>query len=247
MKKIYPPESSNMNVFGHLEELRKRLIIYLVVLVISAIVMFGCGKHLIRIVLSPLNDITQNLIFIHPTEVFVSYIKISLLAGFIISFPVLLYHAWAFIIPAAPDRAEKSSLLWMMFGLISFLSGILFSYYIALPAALNFLIQFGNGIAEAQITMEKYVSFFILFILIGGIIFEIPVTIGLLTKIGILRSSVMKKKRHYALVIMLIISAVITPTQDIINMLVFALPMILLFEIGILFSTIIERKNIKKS
>ena len=243
MSKLYPSESVNMDVVGHLEELRRRILICLGVLITASIIIFIRGKDLMVLVTAPINSLVNKLIFINPTEVFISYIKVSLLAGFVISFPVILYNVWAFLKPAAKKATGKSAAIWIISGLLCFVIGILFSYFIAIPAALKFLLNFGKGIAEAKITIEKYVSFFILFILAGGLIFEIPVIMGLLTDMGFIHPSFLRKKRHYAVIVMLVVAAVITPTQDIVNMMVFALPMILLFEAGILLSSIIDNKN----
>ncbi|MBD3427309.1 MAG: twin-arginine translocase subunit TatC [Candidatus Omnitrophica bacterium] len=241
MTPIYPEERKKLDVIGHLEELRKRILICLAALVIAGAFSFWKGGFLMSLVRRPVNGLVDELIFISPTEAFVAYIKVALLTGFIVSFPLVLYNFWGFIAPALDRRKRYRMLIWLGFALALFLAGILFSYFVAIPAALNFLLNFSEGIAVAKITLGKYISFFGALVLVGGITFEIPIIIGVLADIGLLRASVLRRKRHYAILAILVFAAVITPTQDILNMLIFALPMIILYEIGIVIATLIEK------
>lgn len=246
MSDLYPREARNLDVIGHLDELRRRILICLEFLFVASIISFIKGKALMWLAKRPADTLIGNLIFITPTEVFVSYVKVSFLVGFILSFPVILYQLWLFLAPAVAERKRKHIVLWMGLALICFFAGILFSYFVAVPAALKFLLNFGKGIAVPAITLSKYISFFGALILIGGTIFEIPIILGLLTDIGLLESRILRAKRQYAVIIILIVAAVITPTQDIANLLIFSLPMILLYEIGILISKIVERRKKSK-
>lgn len=243
MDDLYPPESQKMDVIAHLEELRKRILTSLLFLVIAGIFAFSQGESLMRIIKKPAEGLIERLIFITPSEGFVSYVKVSLLAGLILSFPAILYQAWAFLAPAVDKRKRPHIVFWIVLAFAGFLAGIIFSYWVAIPAALRFLIHFGEGIAVPAITLSKYVSFFGAFTLIGGLVFEIPIIIGLLTDIGIVRSKVLCQHRRYAILLIFVAAAIITPTQDIINMLVFAVPMMALFEAGILIAKVIERRN----
>jgi len=246
MAELYPSESQNLDIFGHLEELRRRLLICLSVLAVMSIFAFMRGQDLMWLITKPAKGLVNDLIFITPTEVFISYVKVSFLAGFIASFPVLLHQGWMFLSPAVSKDKGRYVILWMVLAVVSFVVGILFSYFVAVPAALTFLIQFGKGIAVANISIGKYISFITAFILIGGTVFEIPIIIGLLSDIGLVHSRMLKAKRSYAVLIILIVAAVITPTQDIANLLVFSVPMILLYEIGIIISMLIEKKKNRK-
>lgn len=244
---FYPSESKNLDFIGHLEELRRRIIISLACFIGTSILFFFQGQALMRMVTCPLKSLNHELIFISPTEVFVAFVKVSLLAGFIVSFPVLLYQLWAFVSPAVQYKARSHIFLWFGTALICFAAGIGFSYGVAVPAALKFLLSFGMDVARAQITLGRYVSFFTALVFIGGIIFEIPVIMGLLAALGILKTKILKEKRAYAILGIMVAAAVVTPTQDIFNMLVFALPMYVLFEIGILLAGFIERRKMTNS
>lgn len=247
MSAIYPEESKNLDVIGHLEELRKRILYSLLILCGGAIVSFWQGEYLLAWVRKPVSGLVQELIFISPTEAFVAYIKIAILSGFVITFPFILYNLWAFIAPAMSKKMKGRIVIWLVAGFILFFCGVAFSYFLAIPAALKFLLGFSEGIAVPMITLGKYVSFFGALILVGGITFEIPVIIGLLADANIVKAEFLKKKRHLAVIAIMIFAAVITPTQDILNMLIFAIPMLVLYEVGILIASIIQKSHRKIS
>jgi sec-independent protein translocase protein TatC len=241
----YCEEPKKLNIVSHLDELRKRIIISLVTTVLMTVFFLCQGTRLLIIAEYPIRGLVRNLVYISPTEAFVAYFKTALLAGFLTSFPVILYQGWLFISPAVPGRLHNRVLIWFSAALVLFVTGTLFSYFVALPSALNFLISFGNQMAFPQITLGNYISFFGAFMLIGGIVFEIPAVVAILAEAGFVTSAVLRKKRDIAFIIILVISALITPTQDIFNMLVFAVPMALLYEVGILAASFIERKKVK--
>jgi sec-independent protein translocase protein TatC len=240
---IYPEESQRLDVIGHLEELRRRILISLGALTVTSMALLAFGQKLMHLVKAPLAGLDAKLIFISPTEAFTSYLKVAIFSGFVLCFPVILYQAWAFFATAVSKAMRRRVVIWLLFALVLFAAGLLFSYFIALPAALNFLIRFGSEIATPAITLGKYVSFFIALLLIGGVIFEIPIVIGLLTDLGWLKARLLKEKRPLAVVVIFIIAAVVTPTTDAVNLILFALPMILLYEIGIILSVLIEKRK----
>ena len=241
MNDLYPPESQHLDIIGHLEELRRRIFVCLACLALCGAALFAKGRILVQWVKQPVSHLVDDLIFITPTEVFVSYLKVVILFAFVLSFPVILYETWAFFAPAASEGFRKRAVLWLTLVMVFFLSGIWFSYKIALPGALRFLFAFGQDIATPQITLARYISFFVAFMVIGGVVFETPVLIGLFTDMGFLNARMLESKRKYALLFIMVFSAVITPTQDIFNMLVFAVPMALLFEVGIVVSRLIGK------
>jgi len=195
----------------------------------------------------PARHLIEELIFISPTEAFTAYIKVVLLAGFVLCFPVILYQVGAFLSPAVRKGARGRIVVWLSLALVCFFAGIAFSYFVAIPAALTFLINFGSNIAVPKITLGKYISFFGALILVGGIIFEIPIIMGLLADAGILNTRLLRKKRVYAILAIMVFAAVITPTQDILNMLLFAVPMIILYEAGLVIAWFIENRRLKRA
>ncbi len=243
MTDLYPPESRHMDFIGHLEELRQRILICLAFLLGVSVVLFSQGRNILLFLERPAQGLIKEFIFITPTEVFSAYVKVVLLAAFMVCFPIILYEAWLFLAPAVSQEVRKVVFGWLMMALLCFLAGIFFSYTIALPAALQFLLSFGEGLARPAISLTKYVSFAAAIIFVGACIFEIPVVMGLLTRVGILKAAVWQANRRYSILIIFIVAAVITPTQDIFNLLIFALPMLLLYEVGVVVSKTIEQKT----
>ena len=246
MRDLYPPESQRLDIIAHLEELRKRLLIILGSFLLISTALFIYGRPLVMIARIPIQGLVTDLIFITPAEAFVSYIKLVLLGAFIISFPLIIYQAWLFLAPAFRSRTRSRIILWLLSALLLFYAGLLFSYALLIPAALKFLLSFGRDLATAAITFGEYVSFFTLLLLAGGLVFEIPTVIGLLTDIGILKTALLKKYRRYTILLILILAAIITPTHDIVNLLLLAVPMAFLYEAGILIAGLVERSRNKK-
>jgi sec-independent protein translocase protein TatC len=234
---IYP---NKMSIIEHLEELRKRIIVSLVFFTLASIFSFMFVDKISDILRLPALGIIENFIFLTPTEVFAAYMRISILAGFVISLPFILLQLGLFLIPALPKDQREAIVSWLIISFLLSILGIMFSYFLALPFALKFLISFANGAAVPMISLGKYFSFAGALLLIGAGIFQIPVVMALLSYIGIFKAAFFRKNRKYAVVVIFIIAAIITPTQDIVNMLIFAVPMLALYEAGILASWIIE-------
>jgi sec-independent protein translocase protein TatC len=136
-------------------------------------------------------------------------------------------------------------LAWVFFSFVCFYGGIIFSYMVLLPAAVNFLLGFGAGIAKPAITISRYVSFASVLLLAGGFIFQIPVVMGILTEAGIVDAQKLAASRKYAILILVTIAAVVSPTQDLFNLLLFAGPMVALYEAGIILAWIIGKRKMK--
>ncbi|PIP67958.1 MAG: twin-arginine translocase subunit TatC [Candidatus Omnitrophica bacterium CG_4_9_14_0_2_um_filter_42_8] len=237
---IYP---SRMSIIEHLEELRKRIIASLVFFTLASVFSFMFADKISDILRLPALGIIENFIFLAPTEVFTAYLRMSILAGFVISLPFILLQLGLFLIPAVERDQKEAIASWLVISFLLSALGIMFSYFLALPFALKFLISFAEGAAVPMISIGKYFSFAGALLLIGAGIFQIPVIMALLSYIRILNPAFFRKNRKYAVVVIFIIAAIITPTQDIVNMLIFAVPMLALYEAGILASWIIERKG----
>lgn len=245
MSELYPPESQRMDLVGHLDELRRRILVCLVFLIVVTAVLFSQGHSLLAFLELPARGSIREFIFTSPTEAFATYFKVVLFAAFVACFPVILYQVWGFLSPALPRTSRRAVLAWLLFAMVSFLGGIVFSYGVLLPSAFHFLVGFGEGIARPMISLSQYFSFAVAIVLIGGLAFEIPFVMGILTEAGILQSRALRSGRRYAILGIIIAAAVITPTQDIFNMAIFAGPMILLYEVGLLLCCSIERSKIR--
>lgn len=240
---MYEESFSKMSVIEHLEELRKHIIISLVFFAGAAILSFVFVDKISGILRLPALGIIDNFIFTAPTEVFTAYLRLSIFSGFIISLPFILFQFGLFLMPAISLEKRSIISIWLVMSFLLSIIGIIFSYFIAIPFALKFLISFAQDAALPMISIGRYLLFTGAFLLIGAGIFQIPVIMGLLTNIGILNANFFHTKRKYAVVVIFIIAALITPTQDIFNMLIFAVPMWVLYEIGVLVSWIIEKRR----
>ncbi|NTV28670.1 MAG: twin-arginine translocase subunit TatC [Candidatus Omnitrophica bacterium] len=247
MSELYPPESLRMGFVGHLEELRRRILLSLAGYVLVCCVLFGYGRVLLRWLELPAHGLLPELVFLSPTEAFSAYVQVVLLAALIFSFPFFLYQLWAFLAPALSASLRRVILAWLLFAVVCFAGGLAFTFLILLPAALNFLLNFGVGIARPVISLSKYVSFVSVFLLMGGMVFEIPVLVGMLTEAGVIDSQRLRAGRRYAILFNITAAAILTPTQDVVNLLLFSAPMIVLYEIGILLAMWVERRRAQRN
>ncbi len=230
-----------LTFIGHLDELRRRIIISLASLGVATLASLPFAPYILKALKHPAGGAIQKLAFFGPEEAFMIYMRIGLMCGVIIAFPVIIYEFWAFIAPAIEAKFKKSIGYFIFFSLAAFITGCLFSYFILLPKGLAFLLSFGSDDLVPIISATKYISFATGLILASGIVFQMPVLSFILTKVGVINPSLLRRNFKYAIVIIAIFSAVITPTTDIFNMIVLMIPMILLYEISIWISAISKR------
>lgn len=235
-----------MTLTGHLKELRNRIVICVVFLVISFLV----GLHFAPDIVSVLTDIGKqygySYIYISPQELLLQYFSVALLAGVIITLPLILYQIWAFVQPGLKRNENGLFLTALISGLICFVLGVLFAYKLMLPFMLRFLIEISAGSEiHASVTVGNYMAFLLTIFMIFGIIFELPVVTVLLTQMGLLRVEWMKKGRKFIIVLIFFVAAVITP-PDIVSQVMVAVPMLGLYELSIVICTILLKLR-KKS
>ncbi len=217
----------------HLDELRKRIIISLIAIILATLASIPLSSAMLKFLKYPAAGLIDRLVFFGPEEAFLIYIRISFISGLIISFPVIMFQLWSFISPAIGERAKRSAFGFVFFSSLVFLIGCAFSYLVLLPAALKFLLSVGTGELEPVISATRYISFVCGLVLACGLVFEMPVLSFFLTKAGVINAGTLRKKFKYAIVIIAITAAAITPTADAFNMTVLALPMLLLYEVSI--------------
>jgi sec-independent protein translocase protein TatC len=223
----------DLTLTGHLEELRRRIIICLIFIAIGGLCLFPLSSAILNILKYPAKGLVDKLVFFSPQEGFMIYFKIAVVGGFVISIPVILYQVWAFFSPALEDRFKKYSLIFVFFSFMAFVCGCLFAYLFLLPVALRFLLKFGKGELEPLISAGKYISFVLAIVLCTGLVFEMPIISFILSKLGIINHRFLRKRFKYAILVIFVIAAIITPTPDVFNMTLLAIPMLLLYEISI--------------
>lgn len=221
-----------MPITGHLLELRNRLVKSVFFLIFFCGIAFYFSDQIFFLFKRPLK---AELIFLSPAEAFWSDLKISLFVGFMASFPVILFEVWQFISPGLLPKERVYFLPFLILGTLFFFAGVSFCYFVALPLALDFLIEYGrrSGI-KPQISVSMYIDFNLKFLLSFGLIFELPLGMILFARMGMLTPAFLVRNRKYAILLAFFVSALLTPTPDIFNQTVMAIPLIVLYEIGII-------------
>ena len=228
----------------HLSELRDRLIKCAYGILIMAVVSWNFADRILEKMTAPIQKYLPNgkLIFLSPTDMFMAHIKITMMAAVILSCPIWIFQLWKFIAPGLYAHEKKYSLLFIGSGVGLFLVGCSFCYFLVLPAALQFLLTFGGSVGQAMITLSEYLSFFVTMILVFGAAFEMPLVIVILGLFGIVDQKFLREKRRYAVVILAIVAAIVTP-PDIMSMLMLLVPLYVLYECSIIVVGITGRRK----
>lgn len=228
-----------MSLIGHLEELRKRILISFAALCVGVIICFIFKGFLMALLTAPLGD--KKLITLSPTESFMTVFKVAGYAGMIIASPVIIYQIWAFVAPGLRSKEKRVIFFATFFTTILFLAGVAFAWSLVLPRTLDFLLTYEDDIFNQQVQASKYFTFVAMFMLGFGIIFELPSMILTLVRMGVVDPKVLRKKRKYAILVGAIVSAALTPGQDPFSMLAMAIPFVLLFELSLILSRFVKR------
>lgn len=221
-------EAGSMSLIDHLGELRGRIIVALVAMIIGTVVSYYYVDDIIQILIAP----AGKLYYTKPTEAFFTYMKISIIAGLIVSSPVWFYQIWAFIIPALSKGEKKVTFLIVPSAISLFIIGVLFSYYLVLPTAIEFFIGFGTDGLQPLFSIGQYIDFVVGFIIPFGITFELPLIIVALGALGILSSQRVRSFRKIFILLAFIVGGAISPTPDMLSQTMIAGPMVLLYEIS---------------
>src|SRR5438874_1652666 len=246
---------SSMSFLEHLEELRKRIIYALLFIAggfgacwWKADVIYGYMQRPILQVLHA-HKMEETLVFTNPTDIFNLYLKVGLLAGVFIASPFVLYQVWAFIAPGLYRHEKRYVMPFMASSVGLFLAGGWFAYKMVYPAALNFLIEYSQQ-AGAQfkpmITVGEYTDLFLTIIIGMGIIFELPILVFFLSLMGIVTAGWMWRNLRYSILVIFVIAAIVTPTTDIMNMCIFAAPMVALYILSIAIAYLVHPAQRKK-
>jgi len=235
-------QDRSLTLIEHLNELRKRILISLAALVIATLSSLPFASAVLKVLKIPAGGVIDRLVFFSPQDAFLIYMRIAFLCGFTISLPVILYQLWVFISPALEERFKKGAGRFVFICFVAFILGCCFAYFVLLPPALRFLLSFAKEELVPVISANNYISFITGLILSCGLIFQMPVLSFILSKIGVVQAHFLRKQYRYAIVVILILAALITPTSDIFNMLMLAFPMLLLYEVSIWIVSMNERK-----
>ena len=224
----------------HLDEFRSRLIIALFAIIPIFIVTFVFHERIMEWLTGPLpND--KQLVTLGVTEPFTTSVKVSFIAAIAIALPILLWQAWAFLAPAVEPHFERVLLVFVLLAMWLFVCGVLFMYYIVLPRALDFLTSYDDNIYDIQIRASYYYSFAALTLLAGGLAFLMPIFVLALVRLRVLTSDRLRKNRRIAYVLLLVF-AILLPTVDPVSLAFETIPLLILFEMSIWLSVLMERR-----
>jgi len=246
-------EAGKMSFLDHLDELRKRLVRIAIYLVAGFAACFYFSPQIYNFLAVPINDevtrVGGNLIYTSPTDSFTITMKVALLAGVFLTLPFTLFEVWKFISPGLYRREKRYAIPFLFFSILLFLSGAAFCYYYALPGAFKFLTDWGANIenVKPQIEIGRYLDLTNTMLLGFGLIFEMPVVVAFLSLFGLVSANFLIRKFRYALVGIVILAAVISPTSDAFNLLIWSAPMVLLYIISIGVAALLGRKRKKKT
>lgn len=226
----------------HLHELRRVLIISAIAVLAGTVISYAFYLDtFLNIIVSPLNKLGKELIFLGVTEGFMTQLKVAIFGGVLIASPVIMWQILGFIMPALYSHEKKVFLPLFLLAILLFVTGIAFGYIFVLELGLKvLLVDFSAGLT-AMISVSKYVSFVIAFLLPFGFVFEIPLITYFLTRLGIVTPKFLREKRRFVVLGMFVLAAVLSPGGDVIAQLFLAIPMLILYEISIFISTAIYK------
>jgi len=254
------PKPERMPLTAHLEELRKRIMYIAASLAVGFTVCFNYSEDLLAWVQLPLSinvnlkptfpfvfttyvPSATKLIFLAPAEAFWIHMKIAFVAGIFLALPFILTQIWLFISPGLLPKERRYALPFIVSATVMFVLGALFCQYFVLPFGIQFLLTYKTEHLTPMISIGSYVDFCSKFLLGFGIVFELPLIITLLSKLGIVTPQFLSKNRKYAFLLAFVVAAILTPTPDMFNQTLMAAPIVVLYEVGIIMARLVGRKK----
>lgn len=224
-------EYKQLTFIQHLEELRRRILLCSAVVLAASLGSYCFTDKLLPYIVKPIGRV----VFLQPIEPFIVYLKLAFFCGILISLPFVIYQIWAFISAGLMENERYYAVVFGFVSLLFFILGAVFAYRVIIPAGLKFLMSFSSSYLVPMISVSQYIYFIAVTCLAFGVVFELPVAALFLSKIGIVNYKILRKKRRIATALIFITAAVLTP-PDIFSQLMMAIPLLLLYEISILFS-----------
>lgn len=233
----------------HLRDLRDCLIRSVWSIAVFTCVAYYYSEHIFNFLRNPALNYLPNggLVFTHPMDKFMAHLKIAIFSGVICAAPFWLYQIWKFVAPGLYQKEKKYAANFILSGTVLFLVGVSFCYFLVLPAAFEFLFNFGSSVDKPMITISEYLEFVVQMSIMFGISFELPLVLVMLGLTGLVSAQFLRKQRRVSWLVLAFVSAVLTPTPDALSMFMMLIPMIFLFEIAIFLVAQIEKKNLAAS
>lgn len=242
-----------MPFLDHLEELRWRILWSLLAIAIGTgigfwlVVRYEVLELLVVPIRRAYDDPSLRLIYLSPAAPFFVSLRLAIYSGLILSFPIVVYHIWAFLSPALEKREKRAIIPALYLGLVLFLAGVALCYFAALPVTLEFFRRFLSTSLEGQLEINESLGFIVKMLLAFGAVFELPIVILLLSVIGLVTPAFLRAKRRHAIVLITVLASFITPGDAITLTVMMMLPLILLYELGIFLSVMVYRGKRKRA
>lgn len=221
-----------MSIMSHIQELQMRLVLCTFVFIIAAALAYTFRGPIIDLLLSPLHG--QSLIYLNPAGGFSFILLVSVYAGLAISAPVIVHQAYCFLRPILQEKVQRVSAIIFICSLVLLVAGIAFGYIFAIPGALNFLYEFAGEYVEASLTADSYLNFIVAYTLGLGLVFQLPLFLLIIHWIKPLTPTGLLKSERWVILIAFIAAAIITPTPDPLNQVIIALPIVVIYQLGVM-------------
>ncbi len=238
-------EDEKLPFTAHLEELRKRLITAFIAIGVGFVVSFGFKERLFGILVKPLIEVMkegENLIYTGLPEAFFTYLKVSLLSGLIVASPILLYQFWMFVAPGLYQKERRMMVPIVILSSFFFIGGALFGYFVVFPWGFKFFLGFATETIRPLPSMKEYFGFSAKLLLAFGLVFELPLVLTFMAKLGIVSVDFLKKNRKYALLLFFAGAAILTP-PDVVTQVLMAMPLMVLYEVSIIGAKIFGKQK----
>ena len=238
-------EDDKLPFTSHLEELRKRLITCFIAIGVGFVLAFGFKERLFGILVRPLVNVMkqgETLIYTGLPEAFFTYLKVSFLAGIMVASPIILYEFWMFVAPGLYRQERRLMIPIVILSSFFFVAGALFGYFVVFPWGFQFFLGFATETIRPLPSMREYFGFAAKLLLAFGLVFELPLVITFLAKLGIVSVDFLKKNRKYAVLLFFAVAAILTP-PDVITQILMALPLMVLYEVSIIGAKIFGKKK----
>ena len=236
-------DKQDLSLVGHLTELRKHLILSVILFTVVTLIAFYFSDVLVDDMVSKAK--TTQFVYLSPAELFTSYMRIAVVAGLLVSLPFFLNRLWVFVKPGLYETEVKTIRIALLLGFILFIAGMVFAYMLVLPMSLDFFARFQTERVQSAVGFANYFDYVTKIVFSFALVFELPIVVVVLVSMRIFETAYLKKNRKYVLLIVVTIAAVITP-PDVVSQVLLSVPMMLLFELGIFLGSIIEKKHAKE-
>lgn len=239
-------DDGTMPFMAHLEELRDRLLHSFIAVAVGFVAAYNFKEELFWILMKPLLDVmgqNDSMVFTGLPEAFFTYLKVAFIAGIMISAPVLIYQFWLFVAPGLYQKERRLLLPIVLLSTFFFAGGTLFAYFIVFPFGFKFFLGFTTDRLQAMLSMKEYLSFASTMLLTFGVVFELPLVITAMSRMGLVTPAFLRTNRKYAILIAFIVGAILTP-PDVVSQVLLAVPIMLLYELSILGAVMFQRKPV---